>query len=1012
MNAVNGRSGEQIKRARAVYLRLRRICVLLGLTLLAALLSTSTAQPEPLTLSAPNSRFAAPGDFVTLVFRIEASQTGVEETLEVDLEARSSLGWQILRQPGEVSLEPGQSRPIALTLAVPINAPAFAENTVMVGLRSPTSTLSAQSVITVSERSALSLEAPETVVLNAEGFSVTLVNEGNVASSVRLELLERSEVLAVRERELAPQERLEERLEVASEGSYTLVLTNATNNAEEVRKRLTVTRFGVPSAQPFSLLADASVSFSTEGWSGELSADGPLSDFVSLSARLDAKDELSSYMALTHERWTAQLGGGGSDPYGLGLSAGVGAAGSYRTPRWAVAGALGGVSESVSGYAAGTYRSRAAFVAGGLSVRADDARFSVRGSADLGALSVEAEASYDDFIDASLEAKRNLPKGSLQGRLRVAQLLTESANLGARLDYYGSGEHLYASGSLPLGEDVRVQEGWSIGLQDRLVLDDLSLPGKLNLGLEMGSEQGFARLRYETTLADRWFADAQFGVVYDDLGLGLDTSVRVSQSSADYYSLGGDLTYYPRSSHLGGQVDLKLQTTHAPLTFFGNSTWDLTDKRLGLNAGTVWYGGPWRVNLAGNANYGYGSHVAESFAFGLSLSSDYTFDVRIPSRVSELAGGRRTGMVRGVVRSDAGPLAGVEVKVGRYKLLTDEAGRYRAELAPGTYKVSLEVASLPITYRLIGEDTVSVEVALKGEVVRDFRLARTAALTGRVLEDADADGVADTPERGLAARLLLIDPEGLYRSLSTDEQGNFSARGLLPGEATLQLASYPIGSVILGDATRKLTVRAGEIVEVTFLLQPARTRARSFGSSALRVRRVTPSAERVPPGSAPLVSVTLQGDPERVRVATSAGSTDLSLIGDVWLGRVNVPGDTPPGVYTFEVIAKRGDERASRRGQFVIDTEIPLLEAVADGPVRAGETLDLSAAPLFEAAEVSAQSPLGDVQLTEVEPGQYAADLPIAADTEDAVYDLLFRAVRSGGAVVEETRRVRVLNTP
>ena len=93
------------------------------------------------------------------------------------------------------------------------------------------------------------------------------------------------------------------------------------------------------------------------------------------------------------------------------------------------------------------------------------------------------------------------------------------------------------------------------------------------------------------------------------------------------------------------------------------------------------------------------------------------------------------------------------------------------------------------------------------------------------------------------------------------------------------------------------------------------------------------------------------------------------------------------------------------------DAEIPLLEAVADGPVRAGETLDLSATPLFEATEVSVQSPLGDVQLTEVEPGQYAAKLPIAASAEDAVYDLLFRAARRDGTVVEQTRRVRVLNT-
>ena len=281
-----------------------------------------------------------------------------------------------------------------------------------------------------------------------------------------------------------------------------------------------------------------------------------------------------------------------------------------------------------------------------------------------------------------------------------------------------------------------------------------------------------------------------------------------------------------------------------------------------------------------------------------------------------------------------------------------------------------------------------------------------------MLEDADADGVADSPARGLESRLLLIDTEGLYRSLNTDAQGNFSARGLLPGAATLQLVSYPLGSTILGDAARALSLEAGEVAEVTFLLQSARTRARSFGGAALRVRRVTPSAERAPPGTAPLIRVNVQGDAEAVSVATSAGSSDLSFVEGTWLGRVPVPVDTPPGVYTFEVTARRGDETASRRGRLVIDAAVPPLEVTADGPVRAGESLDLSAAPLFEATEVSAQSAFGDVLLTEVEPGYYTAALPVAADTEDAVYDVLFRAVREDGTVLEQTRRVRVLNTP
>ncbi len=993
-----------------------RLTVLARLLCLALLALVGTGVAQTLTLTPPNSRFAEPGDYVTFVFRAEAS--GTEAGTVVSAEARSSSGWKILRQPGELTLAPGQSRPIALTLAVPADAPAFAEDTLTLTLRTATDELSVQTTVTVNERTSLDLDAPETVVLSAKGVNVTLINRGNVTSAVRLELRQRGEVLVARERELAPQERRVERLEVSSEGSYTLVLTSG---EQVVRKTLTVTRFGVPPPHPFRLNAVASASLSTESWGGELTAEGPLSDFVSLTARLDAKDMLSSYAEMQHEVWTAQVGGSGGDPYNLGLSSGTGVSGSYEAPRWSVAGALS-AEKDAPGYVAGAYHAQVASVALGAGIRSGDAQFSARGSADLGAFSVAAKAS-DDALDASLEGERKLSTGRLRGSLKLTGLLTDGASASTQLDYYGPGRHLYAKGSLGAtssrtssgsknSSDSKPAAGWSIGLQDRLIFDDLpSLPGDVTLSLEMGSAQNVARLQYETPFADAWLADAQFGVVYG-AELALDTSARLARRGTPYYSLESDLTYYPSTRHLEGQLDLKLQMNDAPLTFFSNGTWNVEEKRLGLNAGTVLYSGPWRVNVAGNANYGYGSGAGERpFTLGLSLSSDYAFDVGVPRRASEFAGGRRLGAVQGVVRSDEGPLAGVEVRVGRFRILTDEAGRYRADVEPGTYKVSLEVTSLPITYRLLGSDTVFAEVALKEEVTWDFRLARTAALRGRVLEDADADGVADTPARGLAARLLLIDTEGLYRSLSADEQGNFSARGLLPGEATLQLVDYPAGSVLLGDAARQLTVSAGEVVEVTYLLQPARTRARSFGGSKLRVRRVTPTAERAPPGSAPLIRVSVQGDAESVSVSTPAGKGDLFAVEGGWFGRVNVPADTPPGVYTFEVVARRGDETASRRGQLVVDPDVARLEVTADGPVRAGESLDLFAEPLFEAAEVSMQSLLGNVQLTEEEPGRYSAVLPVAADAEDAVYDLVFRAATVDGTVTELTRRVRVLNT-
>ena len=713
MNAAVGRCRLECRNFKRIT---RRMFILYAIL---TLLSVSLAQSTPLTLSAPNNRFAAPNDFVTLVFSAETA-----EVRNVEAEARSSLSWQILRQPGTLSLSPGQRRPIAITLAVPADAPAFAENTVTLELTGDGFELSAQSVITVSEQSSLSLEAPDTVVLGPEGFGVTLINRGNVVSAVRLELRRQNKIIEVRERELAPQQRVEERLEVTQEGTHTLVLVGG---AEEVRKTLSVTRFGVPPPQPFILSAEASASLSNEGWQGELSADGPLSDFTDLAARIDAKDILSSYAALTGERWTAQLGGSPSDPYRLGLGAGTGVSGSYRAPRWSVAGAFGHAPTGVSGYAAGAYQSPTTLVAGGLGMKASGPQFSVSSAFNLGLFSLEADARYADTLSASLEVEKGLSSGSVRGQVE-AHLLSDEAALSARLDLYGPSEALYVDGTLPLSEGERAaRKVWRVGLRDRFV--DAPNLGEFTLGLEVGNKEGFAKLDYETSLAHGWQADAQLGVVYDAFGVGLRGATRWSQTSEDYYSLGGNLTYYPDTAYLDGQLDLKLQATHAPFTFFSNSTWDLSRKSLGLNAGTVLYSGPWRVDVAGNASYGYGA-VDTPFALGLTLSSSFSFDVGVPREVSEFAGGRRVGVVRGIVRSDVGPLADVEIRVGRFRLLTDEAGRYRAEVEPGPYEVSLEVASLPITYRLIGEETRSVEVELKGEVVQDFRLARTAALWG------------------------------------------------------------------------------------------------------------------------------------------------------------------------------------------------------------------------------------------------------------------------------------------
>lgn len=967
------------------------------------------AQP-PVLVEAPQPRFALPGEYVTLVFRL-----GSSSVQSVDLSATSAQAWEILRQPGEVVLEPGKARPVAVTVGVPAEAAAFTEDVITLELSTGQETLSASVELTVAELRGLDLEVPAEVVLGDDGFGVTVKNRGNVAESVMVSLVSAGQVLDSAELELAPQTQSEARLNAAEAGFFTLVLSRA--DEQVLTRSVRLIKYGVPPPSPFVLGGQAQLSLNTRtGWEGILELDGPLSDYTTLEARLDATTWRASFLELDTETWRARLGAGRSDPFRLSLPADFGLSGEYTSGAWGTAGALGlGSDGTLHGFMAGAFQQKEGEVAAGFGTRGGTWLTRSRanwtfedvssGALTLETVDVEADLSYSDTgLSALAKATIKEEAARLGFGIRANQLFSNEARLSLNGSLAASGGTVSVSGSVPLAPEAEAD--FNFGLSAPMPSE---LPGTLSLNTKFGLNTSFANLSYLNEFPWGWRTNSHVGMINDDDGAALDIKSNWSLVGPTYLSLDSDLTWYPGQATLGGlRFRYQSPVMRDAFTVFSSGGWDIGARSVGLGLGALWQDDRWQLDLSADANYSY--RLVEPWSASLDLSASYAFELGVPETLTEVAGGRRRGVVRGTVRANDTLLAGVEVQVGRYRLLTDEQGQYRAALTPGSYDVRIELASLPITYRLETSERVRVEVEAKEDVVQDFLVIETAALEGRVLQDTDADGNPDTPLQGLSATLGIIDAEGLQRAVATDETGFFRVQGILPGATEVRLLSGPLGSTPVGDAVQTVTLTAGEIGTVQLLLQPASARAQSFGGAALRVRRVSIEAERVPPGTAPLVSVEVQGEADSVTLVSPLGDVALSLENNLWQGRLTIPDNAPEGPLAFEIIATQGETEKSRRGQVIVSGDAAAFLVNIDGPVNAGEALSVTVTTFFAAQSVTVDHPFGESVSLEAgaNRGQWTGELAVPATTADDIYELNFLIVKEDGSRLAQLERVRV----
>jgi hypothetical protein len=279
-----------------------------------------------------------------------------------------------------------------------------------------------------------------------------------------------------------------------------------------------------------------------------------------------------------------------------------------------------------------------------------------------------------------------------------------------------------------------------------------------------------------------------------------------------------------------------------------------------------------------------------------------------------------------------------------------------------------------------------------------------------VVTDANGDGVADQPAVAVPATVRLLAPGNAARTLTVAADGTFEARGLTPGEATVQLAGLPLGAAAVGDAEQNVRLIAGQVAEVEFLVRPAAVTAPSFASSAARVRGIELDAERVPPGSAPWVRVTVSGSPERVVVRTDATEVVLRHEADAWVGRIPVPDGATTGVLAFTVAAQSSDTDVTRKGQVLVDPQAPAFEPESPSAVRGGDSVELTVTVYDAATEVRFEPPFGDVRpASETAPGSWTATLLVPTGTPEGVYEVPFTIERGSRGTLTGRVRLRIL---
>lgn len=969
--------------------------------LLACQLVGAAAAQATLTVNAPPDRLALPGDYVTLVYQVASSTAG-----QARIQVTSLPGYALLTPPGIVVVKAGVPLPVPVTVTIPANAPALTveQVTMTASMNGAQSTATVR--VTVGARRGLRIQAPTKVPLSQGFITFKLVNRGNVAEDVIVKITRANEAYMTKKLTLAAAQTVPVEVPVKEPGSYQADLV--ADGKVQARAFVQVVKEGVPEPPPIALHAEVDGTLDTSlGWSAGLRLQGPLSDYLDTTAVILADQPGESYWNLNATHWTATVGSLAQGPLDLpvpdepgllaALRAGqsfLGAAATYvgadRFAGYAVAGRNG--TNDTAAVAAGMHAGEP-MVTYRFAAKRRSTTWNTSGSLLDGTLQAQADVSG---WDPSLSATSSLS-------VQANDLLASDGVVHVGATYGEPVASVWGSLDIPTG----MQSVWGgrLGLYAQM---PTTIPGRVYLNVQGGSDVSYATLSYAVRLAGGWHTSEQVGVTDDSNGFGVRaaSSWAYAASPRNSAMLLADVTYYPHSRVASGQLSAQYATAIGPASLSVTGGWNLTNNTADLGVAAVWNTRAAQLQAIADGGVDLASRA---LTVSLGLSATFDFDLTVPSAVIALAGGRRLGTLTGKVAAGNVGIPDVTVHVGSYVVHSDANGAFSVALKPGPWHVSMDLSSLPIEYRIDGPLEHGVVIEAHKTTHVDFRAVTTAGISGRVLLDSNGDGVADNPPQPGTGTVLLTDSSGLSQTLQVGSDGTFEARGLPPGPAKLSLAGLPLGATVEGAQVKAIALHSGEVTHVTLLEVPAIVSAPTFSPTGLRIRAIHTDVSRVPPGASPIVQVTVQGHAERVDLRMGKTILGLSYANGTWTGRIPVPAGSAPGVLQFEVVAASAKQTATRQGQLIIDPAAPLVVATVPPTSSAGRPFEIQLSVYADASSIAIESALvGRVEATEVAPGRWAASLTAPRDAKPGIYAATYTVTTTSGRTIRGTFQFRV----
>jgi hypothetical protein len=399
--------------------------VVLWLTLVLTI-----AHAQEVSVRAPTDRFVRPGEAVTLDFELTSP-----EVADVGLEAMTDGNWTLVVDPPSASLEPGVATTVTVTIEVPPDAPALARERVTLRVRGVEPIVEGSIELSVLEIVDLRLEAPTQAPVGVEGLRAVVVNDGNSARVVTVELRREDDLLASRELTVAAGDRVELRFDLAGEGEHVLRLQSP--RVSTVVRTVRAILFGTPEPAPFVLAGSLTAGYGLEGdWQTDLRLRGRLSDFSSVDVLAAAPNWRISYAAVNLESGSARIGAGGAAPFRLDLPKDFGLAASYEREGLGLGGMIGVTgNDELSTYAAASWTATNYAVAAGGGLRAGEPVAALRTAyaRDGRALTLTAryqQARINARLTADIREQQSVTNLRVQAREFLAPTRVSSSKSG------------------------------------------------------------------------------------------------------------------------------------------------------------------------------------------------------------------------------------------------------------------------------------------------------------------------------------------------------------------------------------------------------------------------------------------------------------------------------------------------------------------------------------------------------------------------------------------------------